>query len=171
MPSVRLERLVLVRVARVAQAVQLRGTLVHLRLRAALVGLQPQAQHLLGAQVALALILAVLVARHHVTVHQALELRPGTVVDLLEKLDAFRRPERFEEVLLACLIDATGRGGKADSPYPQAERLRTALAKVLTLDVREVLAKTPPGPAVKDAIRRARMRLLSPDEAGTSGED
>ena len=115
--------------------------------------------------------LAVLVARHHVTVHQAIELRPGTVVDLLEKLDAFRRPERFEEVLLACLIDATGRGGKADSSYPQAERLRTALAKVLTLDVREVLAKTPPGPAVKDAIRRARMRLLSPDVGGTSGED
>ena len=104
--------------------------------------------------------LAVLVARHHVTVHQALALRPGTLVDLLEKLDAFRRPERFEEVLLACLIDATGRGGKADSPYPQAERLRQAFAVLRAQDLQAVIAAAGGGAAVKEAIRAARITRL-----------
>lgn len=104
--------------------------------------------------------LAVLVARHHVTVHQALEMRPGTVVDLLEKLDAFRRPERFEAILLACLIDATGRGGKADSAYPQADRLRQAFQLLSTQDLQPVIAAAGKGPAVKEAIRAARVKRL-----------
>ncbi len=104
--------------------------------------------------------LAVLVARHHPVVHQAQILRPSTTVDLFEQLDAFRRPERFEEILEACQIDATGRGGKQDEPYPQADFLRAALARLLTLDVRAVVAKAGGGPAVKEAIRSARITLL-----------
>ena len=42
--------------------------------------------------------LAVLAARHHGNVHRAAELRPQTVLELLEKTDAFRRPERFARV-------------------------------------------------------------------------
>ena len=62
---VRVVQPVLVRVAQAAQAVRLRGTLVHLRRLAALVGLLPQPLHLLAAQVVQALILAGLVARGH----------------------------------------------------------------------------------------------------------
>jgi tRNA nucleotidyltransferase (CCA-adding enzyme) len=38
--------------------------------------------------------LAILVARDHGNAHRALELRPATLVELLERLDAFRRPFR-----------------------------------------------------------------------------
>jgi tRNA nucleotidyltransferase (CCA-adding enzyme) len=71
---------------------------------------------------------AVLTARHHALVHRAKELRPATVLKLLETTDAFRRPERFEELLLACEADARGRTGLETRPYPQADIFRRAYA-------------------------------------------
>jgi tRNA nucleotidyltransferase (CCA-adding enzyme) len=70
--------------------------------------------------------LALIVARYHGNVHRALELRPSTVVDILEKSDAFRRPERFEQALLACEADSRGRLGLEQTPYPQREFLQRA---------------------------------------------
>jgi tRNA nucleotidyltransferase (CCA-adding enzyme) len=43
---------------------------------------------------------------------------------LLQKVDAFRRPDRFEQFLLACEADARGRTGFENEPYKQAEYLR-----------------------------------------------
>ncbi len=71
--------------------------------------------------------LGALAARYHGLCHRALELRPGTILQLLERLDAFRRPERFGEFLLACEADMRGRKGLAGVDYPQAELLRAAL--------------------------------------------
>ncbi|MGB9428390.1 MAG: multifunctional CCA addition/repair protein [Gammaproteobacteria bacterium] len=71
--------------------------------------------------------LAVLVARYHGLVHRAKELRAETLLKLLQNTDAFRRPERFEQFLLACEADARGRKGLEDAPYPQAAYLRQAL--------------------------------------------
>src|ERR1700677_1535520 len=67
--------------------------------------------------------LAVIVARYHGIVHRAFELRPKTVVEFMERSDAFRRPERFARALLACEADFRGRAGLEDHPYPQREDL------------------------------------------------
>ena len=72
--------------------------------------------------------LALLAARHHGNAHRAHELRPATVLDLLEKTDAFRRGERFELFLTACEADARGRTGLESREYTQARLLREALA-------------------------------------------
>ncbi|MGH8280790.1 MAG: multifunctional CCA addition/repair protein [Gammaproteobacteria bacterium] len=71
--------------------------------------------------------LALLVAQYHGLVHRARELRAETVLKLLQNTDAFRRPERFAQFLLACEADARGRKSLEDAPYPQAEYLRKAL--------------------------------------------
>jgi tRNA nucleotidyltransferase (CCA-adding enzyme) len=52
--------------------------------------------------------LAVMTAREHGNVSRALELRPNTIVTLLERCDAFRKPERFAQMLLASECDARG---------------------------------------------------------------
>jgi len=70
--------------------------------------------------------LAIIVARCHGNVHRAFELRAQTVLDFLEKADAFRRPERFTQVLIACEADARGRTGFEERPYPQREYLLAA---------------------------------------------
>ncbi|MGH8428387.1 MAG: multifunctional CCA addition/repair protein [Gammaproteobacteria bacterium] len=77
--------------------------------------------------------LALAVTREHLNVHRALELRPATLVKLLTSLDAWRRPERFRQMLAACEADAHGRAGQDDADYPQAawlERVREATARV-----------------------------------------
>jgi tRNA nucleotidyltransferase (CCA-adding enzyme) len=70
--------------------------------------------------------LALIVARYHGIVHRAFELRPGTILEFLERADAFRRPERFAQALLACEADSRGRTGLETRPYPQREYLHAA---------------------------------------------
>jgi tRNA nucleotidyltransferase (CCA-adding enzyme) len=104
--------------------------------------------------------LAILVARHHGVVHRAFELRPGTVLELLENTDALRRPERFESFLLACEADARGRTGLEDRPYDQADRLRAALARVRACVPTAEETATLPGPEIAARLRTRRLQAL-----------
>ncbi|MFI4890576.1 MAG: multifunctional CCA addition/repair protein [Steroidobacterales bacterium] len=70
--------------------------------------------------------LAIIVARYHGIVHRAFELRAQTVLEFLEKADAFRRPERFAQALLACEADSRGRTGFESDAYPQRDYLQAA---------------------------------------------
>ena len=72
--------------------------------------------------------LADVVAREHGNIHRSGELNAAALVRLLERCDAFRKPQRFGEVLLACECDARGRLGQAESPYPPGPRLSAALS-------------------------------------------
>ncbi len=104
--------------------------------------------------------LALVVAEHHGTVHRAHELRPSTILKLFGKTDALRRPERFDEALLACEADARGRTGLEDSPYPQRALLRGALDAVAAVDVAALDLEGLAGPAIGKAIYDARLRAL-----------
>lgn len=101
--------------------------------------------------------LALAVARLHGKVHRAVELRPETVLEVLEGADTLRRPERLEPFLLACEADARGRPGFEDRPYPQAELLRTAHAAARTVTSAPLLAQGLSGPALGEALRKARV--------------
>jgi tRNA nucleotidyltransferase (CCA-adding enzyme) len=105
--------------------------------------------------------LAVLVARHHARVHRAAELRPGTTLELLEATDAFRRPERFERVLLACEADARGRGAERRAePYPQADLLRRARDAAAAARPDPVAVEGQPGPVIAELVRAARTEAI-----------
>jgi tRNA nucleotidyltransferase (CCA-adding enzyme) len=105
--------------------------------------------------------LAVQVARHHGNCHRAQELRPGTLLDLLKAVDAFRRPERFQQFLLACEADARGRTGFEDRAYPQAEFLRQALAAANRVQARELLAQGLSGEALGRALEDRRTQAIA----------
>lgn len=105
--------------------------------------------------------LAVLVARHHGVVHRALELRPATILELLEHTDALRRPERFESFLLACEADARGRKGLQDRAYAQAKYLRAALAAVRDLAPTPDEAATLEGAEIAARLRARRLEALA----------
>jgi tRNA nucleotidyltransferase (CCA-adding enzyme) len=105
--------------------------------------------------------LARMTCKQHTNVHRAQQLRPETVLKLLEECDAFRRPERFREMLFACQCDAQGRTGLENAPYPQRDYLEAAQAvatdAVLAAD--EMAALT--GPAIAKALRERRMAALA----------
>jgi len=104
--------------------------------------------------------LAVLTARHHSHVHRALELKPATVLKLLEETDAFRRPQRFAELLLACQADARGRTGLEREPYPQADYLRRAREEAARVSLGEEERSGLEGPRVGARIREKRLEVL-----------
>ena len=105
--------------------------------------------------------LAVLAARHHTLVHRAAELKPATVLTLLEDCDAFRRSERFAELLLACEADARGRAGREGEPYPQAGYLRAALEAAAAVTLSEDDRRGLPGPRIGEEVRRRRLAAVN----------
>jgi tRNA nucleotidyltransferase (CCA-adding enzyme) len=104
--------------------------------------------------------LAVLTARHHAVVHRAAELRPMTVLKLLEATDAFRRPERFEEMLAACEADARGRTGLEAQPYPQRDYLRSARAAAAAVSLDESERQGLSGAAIGERMRDKRLAAI-----------
>jgi tRNA nucleotidyltransferase (CCA-adding enzyme) len=114
--------------------------------------------------------LAVLVARYHAHCHRMLELRPGTALQLLEALDAFRRPDRVEQFVLACEADARGRPGHENSPYPQGELFRRIAGAARSVDTAEVAQEAAEkglsGPAVGERIRARRTEAINAVLAG-----
>lgn len=69
--------------------------------------------------------LAEIMSDQHLNMHRLAELRPQTILKMLKKLDAFRKPERVRKFALACQADSQGRGGDfPDMPYPQTERIQ-----------------------------------------------
>lgn len=106
--------------------------------------------------------LAQLVVRYHLCAHRSLELRPGTMVDLLERLDAFRRPHRFESFLLACEADFRGRGERlVQTNYPQGERLRKAFGVAQQVSAKEFVTRGMRGREVGEAVHQARCRAIA----------
>ena len=104
-------------------------------------------------------------AREHGNIHRCLDFDAAAVLRLLERCDALRRPERFEDVLLACECDARGRLGLAEKPYPQRARLRRALLAAIGVDTAPVAAAAAAagarGPQIGEAVGRAREAAVA----------
>ncbi|MFQ5634240.1 MAG: multifunctional CCA addition/repair protein [Gammaproteobacteria bacterium] len=105
--------------------------------------------------------LAVLVARYHGVVHRAADLKPATILKVLEALGAFRREDALDDFLLACEADARGRAGLEESPYPQAARFRAARDAAAAISAEPFLREGLAGPALGEAVRNARIAAVA----------
>ncbi len=104
--------------------------------------------------------LALIAARFHAHCHRIAELRPATVVDTLEAMDAFRRPERVDLFVTACEADFRGRHGSEDKPYPQAGLFRSVFSAARAVDTSVIAAAGGPGPDIGARIREARIAAV-----------
>jgi tRNA nucleotidyltransferase (CCA-adding enzyme) len=105
--------------------------------------------------------LALLSSRHHTLVHRALELRAVTLMKLLAETDAWRRPERFDELLSACECDARGRSGLESRPYPQADYLRQVLAAAAAANLGPEERQGLVGPQIGAALQQRRLAAVT----------
>jgi tRNA nucleotidyltransferase (CCA-adding enzyme) len=109
--------------------------------------------------------LADVVAREHGNIHRSGDLDAPALVRLLERCDAFRKPERFDQALLACECDARGRLGLEDRPYPQRERLMAALHAAQSIETEPIARAAQEagamGPKIGEAIARARAAAIA----------
>ncbi len=105
--------------------------------------------------------LAVLVSRYHGDCHRIDKMNAKQIVVLLQRLDAFRRPERFVEFLQATQADFNGRLGFEDKAYPQAELLRQALAAANQVANQEVIDAGFTGAAIAEELQRRRIQAVA----------
>jgi tRNA nucleotidyltransferase (CCA-adding enzyme) len=105
--------------------------------------------------------LAVIVARFHGNVHRAHELRPATILEFFERADAFRRPERFAQVLLACEADARGRTGFENRDYPQRAYLTAARDAAAGVRPRAADLASGDGVRIAAGLRQDRLAAIA----------
>ncbi len=104
--------------------------------------------------------LALLAARYHGDIHRAKELRAETIIRLFQSADAWRRPERFTQLLQACASDARGRTGHEQDAYPQADYLLQLLAVARDVDAGEIAQQCSDSGAIAAAVQQARISTI-----------
>ncbi|MEA1062393.1 multifunctional CCA addition/repair protein [Erwinia sp. HR93] len=101
--------------------------------------------------------LAKLVARYHDLIHTFAVLQPKTLVKLFDDIDAWRKPQRIEQIAITSEADARGRTGFEHSDYPQGRWLRSAWQAAQSVPTREVIDAGFQGPAIREELRRRRI--------------
>ncbi|MHB0925555.1 MAG: multifunctional CCA addition/repair protein [Gallionellaceae bacterium] len=104
--------------------------------------------------------LALLAARYHGDIHRARELRAETIIRLFQATDAWRRPERFAQLLQVCATDAHGRTGHEQDDYPQADYLLHLLAAARAVDAGAIAAHCADQAAIPERVRLARVAAI-----------
>lgn len=104
--------------------------------------------------------LAKLVSRYHGVYHRAEELKASTLLDTLEALDVFRRPERLELFLLACEADSRGRPGFEDQVFLQPGIFRQAYDAAIKVTTQELIEKGFSGKQIGEQLHRLRVDAI-----------
>ncbi len=105
--------------------------------------------------------IAEIMSDQHLNMHRLDELRPETILKILKKLDAFRRPARVSKFALACQADSQGRGGSFPSmPYPQTEQIQQYYEVANAVNSGEIAAAQCEAMQIPAAIDRARVSAI-----------
>lgn len=104
--------------------------------------------------------LAKLVSEFHLHLHRIEELKPKTIVKLLEQSNAFKESRVFEQYMLACEADFRGRTGFEEREYPQAEIMHKALEACRDISTREIINQGYSGQQIGEEIHRQRVSRI-----------
>ena len=104
--------------------------------------------------------LAYIVAKFHGKLHQALQMKPSTLLTFLVELDAIRQPARFKDFLMACESDSRGRTGLENCGTPAADLMLKALAASMSVDAGAVASAYSEPDKIKIAVFEARLDAL-----------
>jgi tRNA nucleotidyltransferase (CCA-adding enzyme) len=105
--------------------------------------------------------LALKVCQFHLHCHKAFELKPSTLLKMFNQVDLWRKPDEFEDFLLACEADFKGRLHFEDKPYPQADYLRACAQLVLAVNAKTYVSQGLKGKAIKEAMDNERINIIS----------
>ncbi|MGP1959703.1 MAG: multifunctional CCA addition/repair protein [Arsenophonus sp. NC-TX2-MAG3] len=105
--------------------------------------------------------LAKLVARFHQQIHQINQLTPEIVINLFNQLDSWRKPERINQLVIACEADARGWIGREKITYPQAKFVIEAFKTIQQVSSKNIIQQGIKGIAIRDELTRQRIQILT----------
>ncbi|MBA1273384.1 multifunctional CCA addition/repair protein [Stutzerimonas azotifigens] len=114
--------------------------------------------------------LARLSGEFHAQARQATALEADTLLALLQHFDIYRRPDRFEQFLAVCEMDAFARADQIDAVRRQADYLRQAAQAARSVRVDQLMERGFQGAALGEAIKRERLEALRAYRAGYEGD-
>ena len=104
--------------------------------------------------------LALKVCEHHLHCHKAFQLKPSTILRIFDQLDVWRKPQEFEDFLIACKSDFLGRLGFEIRPYPQEQYLKDAMLSAFQVNAKSFIEQGLQGIAIKEAMAKARLNAI-----------
>ncbi len=104
--------------------------------------------------------LALIVCEHHTNIHHANELKATTFIKLFDKMDAWRKPERVEQLVLCCTADFKGRTGFEHKIYSQADTVRSAFKAALSVEVKQIVASGFTGADIRVELTKQRVEAI-----------
>ncbi len=104
--------------------------------------------------------LALIVSDLHCQVHNAFKLTNEAILYVFDKADAWRKPERFAQFLIACRADFQGRLGFENRDYHQLDYLDKALSAALEIQVKPIVQAGFKGAEIKGELTRQRLARL-----------
>lgn len=105
--------------------------------------------------------IAVLVARYHGLAYRIYELKSATILDILEHLDVFRRPERLQQFCVACLADVRGRPGYEETPDIQGEAWNACYLAAKAVEGAAFASQGLSGAEIHVRVREARLQAIA----------
>ncbi len=103
---------------------------------------------------------AYFVVLYHSEMHHLYRKGPSGIVDLLDHLDAWRRPNRIKPWVLCCKCDFLGRKGFENRPFPRADYFLGMFSLCSTVKAQEFVDKGFKGKEIGEQIRLKRIKLV-----------
>ena len=113
--------------------------------------------------------LAVITSRFHTHVHRAFEVKPKTLLKVLNATDAFRKPERFSQFITACVADSHGRPGYEDYDYRQAPFFEQVRDTAAAVDVQEIIKDGYEKEKISEELYRRRLNAIKFERESYTG--
>ena len=104
--------------------------------------------------------LALVITEFHDVIHTIQRQPPEKVVQLFDRIDVWRRPERLTQLITASEADARGREGLTEQAYPQADYTRALYQAAAAVPVSEVISDGFIGPQIRAELTRRRVAAL-----------
>lgn len=109
----------------------------------------------------------------HLHGHRIHQLKPGTVLRLLERLDGFRAPEQVERFIHCCLADRRGRLGHEQDAPGQLDLLDPCFRAAASVDAGKVAAevnaaglpRSKAGAEIRRRVQAARIHAIKQAQA------
>ncbi|MEH6456767.1 MAG: multifunctional CCA addition/repair protein [Cocleimonas sp.] len=113
--------------------------------------------------------LAEITSRYHTHVHRAFEVKPTTLLKVLNSTDAFRKPERFKQFITACIADSHGRPGYEDYDYRQAPFFELVRDKAAAVDVQAIIKDGFENEKISEELYKRRLDAVKYERESYTG--